>query len=192
MARDYQARKYIADRSAEYNDSRLTAALVKAFDIIYNNQEPDGCMSNSVALHIILRSFGYDPKLCYGLCITPAGNEMYHAWLELDGKVLDLAIYGNSHFSRFWHEDPVGPVVFEKYTDTAVKYGDHIFDDDWDECMISKIVGMGSVSGYVSRAPHVNHPSGNGMWKVIFSILDETYTDARRQELERFVSKEAF
>ena len=191
MARDYTARKYIVKQAECYHDTRLTNAITRAFDNIFNNEEPDGCLSKSIALHVILRYYGYDPKICYGLCVTPAGHEFYHAWLELDSTVLDLAIYGNSHFSSYWLEAPIGPVVFEDYNSTLVKYGDHKFDDDWESCMIAQVVRMGSVANYIANAPRVHHPSGNGMWKVIFSILDETYSTAKRNALEQFVSREA-
>ena len=190
MARDYDTRRYIFKQAESYNDKRLTDVLIRAFENIYNNKEPDGCLSTSVALHIILRSLGYDPKICYGLCITPAGNEIYHAWLELDKKVLDIAIYGNSHFSPYWHEGPLGPVIFEDYDFSGIKYGNHVFDEEWNACMISQGIRLGSVANYIAAAPRVSHPSQNGMWRLIFNIMDETYTSSKRQHLEKFVSKE--
>ena len=92
MSRDNQAKKQIMAKSSVYGDKRLTNALVRTFNMICDNKEPDGCFSNSVALHVVLRSLGYDPKLCYGLCCSPCGQDFYHAWLELDGNVLDLCI----------------------------------------------------------------------------------------------------
>ncbi len=187
MARDYQARRIVLERAALCNDPRLTQALVRAFDLICNNEEPDGCLSTSVALHVILRSFGYDPKLCYGLCAGPEGQHFYHAWIWLDGKVLDLAIYGNSHFSPFWHEAPLFPVVFEEYCNTAVRYGDHVFDSDWENCQIAQFVRLGSIGAYIAKAPRVKHPSGNGLWRVIFNILKEPYSRTRQEELAKSI-----
>ena len=190
MARDYKARKYITEQAAQCGDERISNALIRTFDMMYSNQDHNGCFSTSVALHVILRSFGYDPKLCYGLCVSPSGKGMYHAWLELDGKVLDLAIYGNSHFSPYWIDEPLGPVVFEDYNDTMMHYGNHEFDEDWNGSMISKAVEMGSIAKYITNAPPVNHPSGNGIWKMIFTILDETYTEDRQIDLQQFVSND--
>lgn len=90
MSRDNQAKRQIIACSAVYEDSRLTDALIRTFNKICDNREPDGCFSNSVALHVVLRSLGYNPTLCYGLCTSPKGQEFYHAWIELDGVVLDL------------------------------------------------------------------------------------------------------
>ena len=61
---------------------------------------------------------------------------------------------------------------------------DHTFDDDWKECLIYQAVQMGSVEDYINNAPN------NGMWKLIFKILDETYSPDRYLELQQYVSKE--
>jgi hypothetical protein len=100
MIKDYVARKYIVERASEYGDAKLTCVLVKIFDMICDNQEDDGCLSDSVALLVVIRSLGYDVKLCYGLCTSPGGLDFYHAWLEMDGRILDMAIYGNVRARR--------------------------------------------------------------------------------------------
>ena len=185
MGRDYEARRLISERSSVYNDTRLSQILVRTFDLMCNSQEPDGCLSTSIALQVILCSIGYAPKLRYGLCITPEGHEIYHAWLEMDETVLDLAIYGNSHFSPYWMDSKVLlPVVFESYQTTVVQYHDHVFDEDWGKSMISKAVQMGSVYEYIRRSP------GNGMWKLVFRILDQVCTPERIEAMMEFVSKE--
>lgn len=189
MERDYQTRKYIAKQTEGYN-RKLTDVLTNAFDMMCKVGDHNGCLSTSVALHVILRSLGYDPKLCYGLCVTPEGQEIYHAWLELDGKVIDLAIYGNSHWSPFWHGRQLNAVVLEDYANTELRYNDHKFDKDWDGCMISMIVNIGSIREYIKAAPRVPHPSNNGMWSVIFAFLGETYSRSRHEELDRYISDE--
>ena len=191
MERDHKTIKYIVSQTAPYNDKRLTDVLVRAFELMCVSGDHNGCLSTSVALHVILRSYGYDPKLCYGLCTAPEGNQIYHAWLELDSKVIDIAIYGNSHFSPLWFDNPLPTVVFEPYNKTALQYGDHIFDNEWDMSMISLIVKMGSISSYIEAAPSVPHPSGNGMWYLIFMLLGEKYTQSRHSELQRYVSTES-
>ena len=192
MSRDNQAKRQIIACSAVYEDSRLTDALIRTFNKICDNREPDGCFSNSVALHVVLRSLGYNPTLCYGLCTSPKGQEFYHAWIELDGVVLDLSIYGNSHYSPFWNEDPLNPVIFESYDDTPVRYGNQVFDADWENCMISNAVKLGSIENYIAHAPYVKHPSGNGLWKLIFNILDEVYTQEKHSLLQQYVSNAKF
>ena len=55
MIKDYGARQYILDRASEYGDIKLPCVLVKIFDMIYDNREDDGCLSDSVALLVVLR-----------------------------------------------------------------------------------------------------------------------------------------
>ena len=71
MIKDNEARKYILERASEYGDTKLTCVLVKILDMICDNQEDDGCLSDSVALMVVIRSLGYDVSLCYGLCTLP-------------------------------------------------------------------------------------------------------------------------
>ena len=189
MERDFQTRRYIAKQTEGYS-RKLTDVLTNAFDMMCKVGDHNGCLSTSVALHVILRSLGYEPKLCYGLCTGPDGNEIYHAWLELDDKVIDLAIYGNSRWSPFWHGRKLNAVVLEEYANTELKYNDHLFDRDWDGCMISMIVKLGSIREYIKAAPAIPHPSNNGMWAVIFAFLGESYTKNRHEELEQYVSAE--
>jgi hypothetical protein len=185
MARDYKARNYIVQQAAKYGDQRLTDVLIRTLDIMVNTREPDGCMSNSVALYVILRSFGYEPEFCYGLCVAPNGFEFYHAWLELGGEVLDIAVYGNSHFSQYWEYEPMLPVVFEKRDSTVVHYGNRVFDQEWSESMIFRAVKM-SMEQYIACCPN------NGIWALIFRILNVTKSKEKKEELSRFVLKEPF
>ncbi len=189
MEKDHGTIKYIVKQTALYNDKRLTDVLVNAFNLMYYNREPDGCLSTSTALHVILQSFGYAPKLCYGLCLCPNGHEIYHAWLELDEKIIDTSIYGNSRFSPLWMGYPLSAVILEPYSSTELQYRDHTFDKDWKNSLISMIVKMGSIKNYIINAPSVP-PTGNGMWNLIFAFLNEKYSKERQIFLEKYISTE--
>lgn len=187
MIKDYGARKYILERASEFGNAKLTCVLMKIFDMICDNQEDDGCLSDSVALLVVLRSLGYDVKLCYGLCTSPGGLDFYHAWLEMDGKILDMAIYGNAHFSPFWLDDRlIGPYVFENYDDTRIKYYDRKFDEDWDQCLLYTVIRVRSLKAYIDNAPN------DCMWKLIFELLGEAYSRSKRKELEKYFVGENF
>ena len=187
MIKDYEARKYILERASEYGDAKLTCVLVKIFDMICDNKEDDGCLSDSVALLVVLRTLGYDAKLCYGLCTSPEGLDFYHAWLEMDGRILDMAIYGNAHFSPFWLDDrSIGPYVFENYDDTRVKYYNRRFDEDWNQCQLYTVIRMRSLKAYIDNAPN------DCMWKLIFELLGEVNSRSRRKKLEKYYAGERF
>ena len=153
MIKDCEAEKYILDRASGDGDTKLTCVLVKIFDTSFDNKEDDGCLSDSVALLGPLRSLEYDVKLCYGLCTSPGGLDFYHEWLEMDDRILDMAI--NAHFSPFWLDDRViGPYVFENYADIRVKYHDRRFDEDWDQCLLYTVIRMSSLKVYIDNAPN--------------------------------------
>lgn len=185
MARDKEARKGLAEKALVMGDKQLTQVLIKMFDLICDIEAPDACMSASVSLLIALRYLGYEPKLCYGLCVTPKGYEVYHAWLELNNKVLDIAIYGNSHYSPYWHDESLDPVVFESYDATKVFYRDHVVDEDWEKSGVgSAITTYKTLKAYIDGAPN------DQLRKVILKIMGETITPMRIAKLSRFITDE--
>lgn len=186
MKADYELKKTIRANAAAYGSRELTDILIRCFNRICTIEEPNGCLSNSIALLVALRHLGFMPQLCYGLCVTPGGYELYHAWIELDGKVLDLAIFGNSHFSPLWLDEGLAPVVFEDYEKTAVKYGKFVFDEDWQSSSIYSALNYGTLANYINKAPN------DGMWRLIFSLLDMVQTKERKAMLEAYVDGEGF
>lgn len=150
-------------------DPRFTKCVVKCFDLIVQFQESDGCLSNSVALYICAKEYGYDPVLCYGLCEFD-GKEFYHAWLEINDTVIDVSIYGNINFSPYslWNTKLNTPYI-GNYKDSFVKYGRSVFDEDWECSMISKIEGW-SFEQYMDALPD------NAMWQIACKFLNRTPT----------------
>ena len=145
--------------------------VVRAFNYMNDGQEPDGCLSISVSLCIALEYLGYSPKLCIGK-YWAFDHDYYHAWTELDGRVIDIAIYGNTAFSRLWLDDVIQPQVNKKYSDTDVKYEPFVFDDDFKEAMISVMMGK-SFFYYCDNAP-----KRNAIWNRILYYLDTSSLSA--------------
>lgn len=173
MAKDYNAIHYIQNQAKKYNvDDKLSDLLIRGFNIIYNNQEGDGCVSNSIALYVCLKNMGYNPQIYYGLCSIENGFEFYHMWLELDNKIIDLAIYGNAKFSFLNGELAyiiTTPIVLEKYDELIVHYRKFVFDDDWKHAAISAVENM-TLKEYINNAPN------NGMKKLICRYMDVPLT----------------
>lgn len=173
MAKDYHAIHYIQNQVKKYYaDDKLIDLLIRVFNTIFNNKEPDGCASNTIALYVCLKNMGYNPQICYGLCTSKSGFEIYHMWLELGGRIIDIAIYGNAKFS------PLGgelaniietPIVLESYDEAIIHYGKYLFDDDWQGANISVIEGM-TLKEYINIAPN------NGMKKLICRYMDISAT----------------
>ncbi|GFI28320.1 hypothetical protein IMSAGC012_03452 [Lachnospiraceae bacterium] len=173
MAKDYHAIHYIQNQAKKYHvDDKLSDLLIRGFNLIYNIKEADGCASNSVALYICLKNMGYNPQVCYGLCTAENGFCFYHMWIELEGKVIDLAIYGNAKFSFLGKElaDVIEtPIVLETYDETKINYGKFLFDDDWKYAGISAVENM-TLKEYIINAPN------NCMKKLICRYMDESPT----------------
>lgn len=169
MAKDYNAIHYIQNQAKKCNvDDKLTDLLIHGFNLIYKNQEADGCAANTVALYVCLKNMGYNPQICYGLCSVEKGFCFYHMWLEFDEKIIDLAIYGNARFSSFGDELAniiTTPSVLETYDESKVHYGKFVFHDDWKYASISAIEDM-TLKEYINNAPN------NGMKKLLCRYMD--------------------
>lgn len=139
--------------------------VVRAFNYMNDGREPDGCLSISVSLCISLEYLGYLPKLCIGK-YWAFGHDYYHAWTELDGRVIDVAIYGNTAFSQYWLDDVIQPQVNKLYSETDVKYEPFVFDDDFKDATISLMMGK-TFYYYCDNAPR-----RNAIWNRILYYLD--------------------
>lgn len=177
--KNYAAIHYIQEQLRDFNP-KFVNCVVRCFNYMDNNRIPDGCLSNTVVLYVCAKEYGYRPELCYGLC-SLFGIQFYHAWLEMDGTVIDLAIYGNVNFSPFSLWDFVLDTPYiGSYVDSVVEYGKFVFDEDWKISQISKMEGM-SLEQYVNNAPE------NCVWKQIFSTMDKTPTRNLKEHLTSFI-----
>ncbi|MDI9855215.1 lasso peptide biosynthesis protein [Comamonas sp. 17RB] len=71
----------------------VLAAFVALLRYVTNPQQPDwgACHSTSAVLFMRLKHLGMDPKLCVGE-VHYGAEKFDHSWVELDGKVFDVAI----------------------------------------------------------------------------------------------------
>lgn len=169
MSRNYNAIHYIQAQLKGFNPKFVDCA-VRCFNLIEQNQEPNGCLSNSIALFICAKEYEYKPSLCYGLCEFD-GKGFYHAWLEIDNIVIDMSIYGNANYSPFsmWDNKLDTPYI-GSYEDSVIQYGKFKFDDDWSDSMIAQAEGW-SFERYMNEVPQ------NAMWKIVCKFLDRTPTN---------------
>lgn len=173
MAKDYNAIHYIQSQVKKYySDNKLSDLLIRSFNFIYNTEEDSGCVLNTVALYVCLKNMGYNPSICYGLCTTENGFEFYHMWLELENKIVDIAIYGNAKFS-FLGTALANiidmPIVLETYDESVINYGKFVFDNEWKYAAINNIEKM-SLKEYINRMPN------NSMKKLLCRYMDVSPT----------------
>jgi len=179
MSRNYSAIHYIQNQMKDF-DPKFVDCVVRCFNMIDQTHEPDGCLSNSIALFICAKEYGYNPVLCYGLCELNQ-KEFYHAWLEIDNIVIDMSIYGNVNFSSYslWDNKLDKPYI-GSYEESATHYGKFEFDKNWRNAMIAKAEGL-SFTQYINMAPN------NAMWKLVCKILDKTPTQNLVKHLETHI-----
>lgn len=183
MSRNYTAIHYIQEQLKGFNP-KFVDCVVRCFNFIEQNQEPDGCLSNSIALFICAKEYGYKPSLCYGLCKFE-GKEFYHAWIEIDNIVIDMAIYGNVNYSPFsiWDNELDTPYI-GSYEDSVVQYGKFKFDNDWSDSMIAQAEGW-SFERYMNGLPQ------NAMWKIVCKFLDKTPTNNFVEHLKTHIKNKS-
>ena len=180
MGKNYKVLHYIKKQVDQYDgNAKLYDILSRSFNLINEYKDPDGCLSTSIALYICLTEAGYKPKIRYGLIRTVDDCEYYHAWLELENLVIDLAIYGNANFNPLFNSKITieYPVVLEKTNDQLI-YNAFLFDDDWPYSAIY-VAENWSLYQYVMKAPM------NGMHKIIGKIANE----AIRSNIDNIISK---
>lgn len=82
--RDYNALHIIRDSGLPQD---VISVLQNAFTTLCNHEEPNGCLSTGSAIFIALSYLGYRSSIRMGV-VEVNGQEFYHAWLELNGKVI--------------------------------------------------------------------------------------------------------
>lgn len=167
MSRNYSAIHYIQNQLKGFNP-KFVDCVVRCFNMIDQTHESDGGLFNSVALFICAKEYGYSPVLCYGLCELE-GKKFYHAWLEINGIIIDMSIYGTVNFNPYF----IWNVVLDKpyigsYGDAIVQYGKFEFDKHWSNSTISKAEGW-SFEEYMDRCPY------DMMWKRVCKFLDKSF-----------------
>lgn len=66
MSKNYKGIHYIQEQLKDF-DKSFVNCVIRCFNLIEENKEPDGCLSNTTALYICAKSCGYNPIICYGL-----------------------------------------------------------------------------------------------------------------------------
>ncbi len=185
MARDYKMMHYIQSQLAPLGDDKLTYAITKAFNRMCAVGEHNGCLSTSVQFYIVMKYLGYSPKLCYGLVYPPDRHEIYHAWIELNGKIIDVAIFGNANYSPLAHFTVDKPIVYEEYDSVKeiMEYHPFEFDDDWHNADISVMQGR-TIKEYCDLSPR------GMMWKLTFDLLDMSPTVDNKRKLEEVLGED--
>ena len=145
-------------------DESLARVLSNMNDYIKEKELQGACHSSSSVLYVVLSELGYTPSLMIG---EVAGDKLPfdHSWIELDGKIIDLAISYTMDNGRAASE----PIVLGKNirfgTPTYLEYG-------------IKYLGLNGEALQVYRMPFVEYMDKypyekNGLWSVVQRVLEK-------------------
>ena len=74
-------------------DKNMSEPLEAVWNFIESQDYRGACHSTSALLYVLLSEKGYDPEIFIGeLSLPNYGTLFDHSWIEIDGKVIDLAI----------------------------------------------------------------------------------------------------
>lgn len=135
--------------------------LIKVFfntlDYVDKNDWGGACHATSAVLYVLLSELGFEPILCVGEAKYEQGF-FDHSWIEIDGRVFDVAVYLSMEFSK------VSPPVINGYNiDTLqpsnIEYGVSGYGLDRDANRLFQV----SFNQYMNDFP--NFPGG--LWGVV-------------------------
>ena len=167
---------YIRNKLQGYNRG-FVSAVENMFCNIMQNEEPDGCISNTVMLYICAKFYHLNARICYGVVELSSEDmihEIYHMWLELDDIIIDLSIYGNVNFRHPLVSINLAErgVVLNhpnigRYNEVTGKYYRYRKDDDYEFSNVSVVEGS-SIHDYMS---FMNTTTDDRLWYLCCSYL---------------------
>lgn len=189
MSRNYEVIHYIQDQLKEFDNNALTKSVTKLFEKLYNSMMHDACVYATVMLYVIFKYYRIDSTIVYGI----AGYEskeydykFYHVWLEVNGKIVDLAIFGNINYSpRMLYMQLDKPIVNETYASAKEKniiYKRYETDKNWKNCKIA-VADNETIRQYCDNAPQ-------NFWQHICSYLGIGGTPKNVNKLKELVGEE--
>ena len=184
MYRNQTAVNYIRQQMRGFKPE-FVKCVIRCFEFIDSTRQPNGCLGSSVALYICAKEFGYRPKLCYGLCRVE-GVPFYHAWLEINGIIIDPSIYGNVNFNpevRQSCQTVLDTPYIGTYKTSVISYGRFEFGEDWKTKELSLAEGL-SFEQYVDGAPN------NEMWWMTCKFLNKLPVRKTIKHLRTLIKKD--
>ena len=148
-------------KDAGYIDE-LADVLCNLNRYMHRKQWWGACHASCAALYVAFSELGYKPKLCIGEML---GQGLYfdHSWIELDGKVIDMAISMTLHGGA-----PVSePILFGKNifseSESTIRYGVPGRGIEGEALIITNVPFV----QYMDMFPNEK----NGLWDVVQELL---------------------
>lgn len=123
------------------------------------------CHATAAVIYVALSELGYKPSVCIGEVKDEVVGFFDHSWIELDGKIIDLACVITLMGGR-----PVNaPIIFDIDSFTGehyeMNYGIYFS-------------GLDEVANYILNIPFTDYLDSypdekNGLWKIVEIVLDK-------------------
>lgn len=175
-------RKSIADAvSASGWPSKVNDIIYRTWQYAERRNFCGACHALSSAMYVALSECGLQPALCIGECVSEGEKAFDHSWIELNGKVIDIAISMPLPPTKCFSGVVVGNVDVNTGRKTVIQYG------------IKTSVGFGPETQVVLSLPFVQYMDmfpneRHGLWTVSGRILNTTVNvDKLRRKYRKVV-----
>lgn len=107
---------------SQYDDYRLHKFAWNLFLQMIGRTRFEHCIAYSLLAYVYFAKLGYNPKLRCGLVVVGSHSDPCHFWLEVDGRVFDIALCGNM-VKQTGASSGTGFIFMETYHEVAQHYG---------------------------------------------------------------------
>lgn len=150
-------------RKSEYPED-LSDVLCNLMSYMRKKQWIGACHATTAVMFVALSELGYAPTPCIGEVKDDYMGYFDHSWIELDGKIIDLAC----SMTLLQGRPANAPVIFDidSYTGEScdMQYGIIYCGLDHNARYITSI----SFSEYMDTYPN----SMNGLWDIVSTVLN--------------------
>lgn len=155
MSRNYDIVHYIQKNTADM-DPNAMSAIVRMFNRLEDRNSYASALSTSVTLFLAMKYLKLSPKLILGT-VQYQGLSYPHAWLELNEKIFDLAIYEDIKHHPVLKERGltiIKPQINIEYEVAAkeICYYPFQFGETWAMADMKRLVGK-TFESYIDASP---------------------------------------
>ena len=184
MARNYKMIHFLQNEM-EGMDNKAASMIIRMFNRLDERKIYASALSTSVTLYLALSYIGLLPKLVLGT-VQYQGLSYPHAWIEMNDKVFDLAIYGDTRYHPMLTEShdvkAVLPQINVGYADTnEINYYPFQFGSTWAMADMKRLVGK-TLKEYADKSPVFN------IWSDVCYILELSATSGNLEKMEEIAS----
>ena len=145
-------------------EDEVSDTILNLYDYIMEKKLIGACHALSAVLYVALNEMGYSPEIKVGECKYKFDKPFDHSWVELNNKIIDLAIF--MPFSGIVGQYG-GPIIFNKdsfnMTDSQIQYGINTGLPFSNETVYAIKT---PISRYINGFPFEN----NGLWTLLEQI----------------------